>query len=45
MNRDWLDNDVKQECANVITRKIVDIYGDKIQKQILNLLKQLNIQP
>ena len=45
MNRDWIDNDVKQECANVITRKIVDIYGDKIQKQILNLLKQLNIHP
>lgn len=45
VNKDWLDNEVKQESANIITRKIVDIYGEKIQKQILNLLKQLNIEP
>lgn len=44
INKDWLDNEIKQEHANVITRKIVDIYGEKIQHQILNLLKQLNIE-
>lgn len=44
INQDWLDNDIKQEYANVVTRKIVDIYGEKIQSQILNLLKQLNIK-
>jgi hypothetical protein len=44
LNKDWLDNEVKQEHANIVTRKIVDIYGEKIQKQILNLLKQLNIE-
>lgn len=44
INKDWLDNEIKQEHANVITRKIVDIYGEKIQHQILNLLKHLNIE-
>ena len=43
MNRDWLDNETKQEQANVITRKIVDIYGDKYQHKILNLLTNLEI--
>jgi len=44
LNRDWLDNDDKQEHANIVTRKIVDIYGEQVQKHILNLLKQLNIK-
>lgn len=43
INKDWLDNEYKQEHANIITRKIVDIYGDKYQKKILNLLTQLEI--
>jgi hypothetical protein len=44
MNGDWLDNEIKQEHANIVTRKIVDIYGEQVQKHILNLLKQLNIK-
>jgi len=43
LNKDWLDNDNKQEHANIITRKIVDIYGDKYKKRILNLLTYLDI--
>lgn len=43
LNKDWLDNEKKQEHANVVTRKIVDIYGDKNQKKILNLLSHLEI--
>ena len=43
INKDWLDNEIKQEHANIITRKIVDIYGDKNQKKILTLLTYLEI--
>lgn len=43
LNKDWLDNEYKQEHANIVTRKIVDIYGDKNQKKILNLLTNLEI--
>lgn len=43
LNSDWLDNECKQEQTNIITRKIVDIYGEKNQHKILNLLTHLEI--
>lgn len=43
LNRDWLDNEVKQEQTNRITTRLVDIYGDKYQSKIINLLTYLEI--
>jgi glutamate synthase domain-containing protein 2 len=44
LNKDWLDNEKKQEFANVVTRKIVDMYADQIQKKILRNLNDLNLK-
>jgi hypothetical protein len=44
LNKDWLDNEKKQEFANVVTRKIVDMYADQIQKKILRNLNELNLK-
>lgn len=44
INKDWLDNEKKQEFANVVTRKIVDMYADKIQRKILKELNELNLK-
>lgn len=41
INKDWLDNEKKQEFANVVTKKIVDIYGSINQNRIITLIKTL----
>jgi hypothetical protein len=45
LNKDWLDDERKQEFANKTTRNIVDIYTDTIQKKIINNLTCLNPNP
>ena len=45
LNKDWLDNEKKQEFANITTRNIVDIYKHKIQKKIINDMTCLNPNP
>lgn len=44
INKDWLDNEKKQEFANVVTRKIVDMYAEKTQRRILKNLNDLHLK-